>query len=123
MSSGYRFISLFLENPETTAAAISGSVTESLAHPRKLKLVLPYLMKALIVGFLLAKFVNPAIAEKLKLSQKETLAISFITGFAGLKIINIGEKAIDKELERRIYIAKNALQSITTDSSKTGDDS
>lgn len=123
MSAGYRFVSMFLDNPETTAAAISGSVTESLVHPRKLRLVIPYLLKALAVGYLLAKFVNPAIAENLKLSQRETLAISFITGFAGLRIINIGEKVLDKELERRVYMAKNALQSITTDSKNSGEGS
>lgn len=123
MSAGYRFVSMFLDNPETTAAAISGSVTESLVHPRKLRLVIPYLLKALAVGFLLAKFVNPAIAENLKLSQRETLAISFMTGFAGLRMINIGEKVLDKELERRVYMAKNALQSITTDSKNSGEGS
>ena len=123
MSAGYRFVSMFLDNPETTAAAVSGSVTESLVHPRKLRLVIPYLLKALAVGFLLAKFVNPAIAENLKLSQRETLAISFITGFAGLRIINIGEKVLDKELERRVYVAKSALQSITTDSKNSGEGS
>lgn len=123
MSAGYRFVSMFLDNPETTAAAISGSVTESLVHPRRLRLVIPYLLKALAVGYLLAKFVNPAIAENLKLSQRETLAISFITGFAGLRIINIGEKVLDKELERRVYMAKSALQSITTDSKNSGEGS
>lgn len=123
MSAGYRFVSMFLDNPETTAAAISGSITESLVHPRRLHMVIPYLLKALAVGFLLAKFVNPAIAENFKLSQREALAISFITGFAGLKLINVGERILDKELERRVYIAKSTLQSITTDSTNSGEGS
>lgn len=94
-------LTVFFEDPEASIACFSGSITESLTHPRGVKKVVPYLIKASIVGFMLATFVSPAIEERFKLTKNEAIATSFILGYAGIRILATAEKFAEKELERR----------------------
>jgi len=95
-------LTVFFEDPEASIACFSGSITESLAHPRRLKKVIPYLIKASAVGFLLATFVSPAIEERLKLTKNEAIATSFIIGYAGIRILAVAERIAEREVERRL---------------------
>jgi len=95
-------LTVFFEDPESSIACFSGSITESLTHPRGLKKVVPYLIKASIVGYLLATFVSPAIEERFKLTKNEAVATSFILGYAGIRILAAAEKIADRELNKRL---------------------
>ena len=97
-----RALTIFFEDPEASIACFSGSITESLTHPRRLKKVIPYLIKASLVGYLLATFVSPAIEERHNLTKNEAIATSFIIGYAGIRILAAAERLAEKELERRI---------------------
>jgi hypothetical protein len=94
-------LTVFFEDPESSIACFSGSITESFTHPRGLKRVIPYLIKASVVGFMLATFVSPAIEERFKLTKNEAVATSFFIGYAGIRILAIAEKLADKEIEKR----------------------
>lgn len=95
-------LTVFFEDPEASIACFSGSITESLTHPRGVKKVIPYLIKASIVGFMLATFVSPAIEERFKLTKNEAVATSFIIGYAGIRILAAAERLAEKELDRRL---------------------
>jgi len=95
-------LTIFFEDPDSSIACFSGSITESLAHPRGLKKVIPYLIKASLVGYLLATFVSPAVEERFKLTRNEAIATSFILGYAGIRILATAEKIAEKEVERRM---------------------
>ena len=95
-------LTVFFEDPESSFACFSGSITKSLTHPRGLKKVIPYLIKASIVGYLLATFVSPAIEERFNLTKNEAIATSFILGYAGIRILAAAEKIADKELGKRL---------------------
>jgi len=95
-------LTMFFEDPEASIACFSGSITESLTHPRGIKKVIPYLIKASLVGWMLATFVSPAIEERFKLTKNESIAISFIIGYAGIRILAAAERLAEKELERRV---------------------
>jgi len=94
-------LTVFFEDPEASIACFSGSITERLTHPRGLRKVLPYLLKASVVGFMLATFVSPAIEERFKLTKNEAVATSFILGYAGIRILAATERLAEKELDRR----------------------
>jgi len=102
-----RALTVFFEDPEASIACFSGSITESLTHPRGLKKVIPYLIKASAVGFMLATFVSPAIEERFKLTKNEAIATSFIIGYAGIRILAIAERIAEKEVERRLGKSDN----------------
>jgi len=95
-------LTIFFEDPDSSIACFSGSITESLAHPRGLRKVIPYLIKASLVGYLLATFVSPAVEERFKLTRNEAIATSFILGYAGIRILATAEKIAEKEVERRM---------------------
>ena len=97
-----RALTVFFEDPEASIACFSGSITESLTHPRGMKKVIPYLIKASFVGYMLATFVSPAIEERFNLTKNEAIATSFIIGYAGIRILAAVEQLAEKELERRI---------------------
>lgn len=94
-------LTVFFEDPESSIACFSGSITESFTHPRGLKKVIPYLIKASVVGFMLATFVSPAIEERFKLTKNEAIATSFIIGYAGIRILATAEKWAEREIENR----------------------
>jgi hypothetical protein len=100
-------LTVFFEDPEASIACFSGSITESLTHPRGLRKVVPYLIKASVVGFMLATFVSPAFEERFKLTKNEAIATSFIIGYAGIRILAIAERIAEKEIEKRFGNDKN----------------
>jgi hypothetical protein len=116
LPSGEAF-SVFLEDPEICIASSSGSITDVLVHPQRVKRFIPYLVKTILAGYLLATFVSPAVAEKFKLTKKEALAASFICGYAGVRMLNSLEKLAEEEIKKRI---SSRGHSITTDSSNDG---
>ena len=123
-SFGTRILSVVCNDPEIALAAFSGSVTDAIMHPRGIKKLVPYLIKALVAGYLLAKFVSPAIAERFKLTEKEALAVSFICGYAGVRILTTGEKFVEKKIENHFEkVTLENIQRISTDSSKDSSDS
>jgi hypothetical protein len=97
-----RALTVFFEDPEASIACFSGSITESLTHPRGIRKVVPYLIKASVVGYMLATFVSPAIEERFNLTKNEAIATSFIIGYAGIRILAATERLAEKELERRL---------------------
>jgi hypothetical protein len=118
-ASETKLVAVLLADPEKTIAAISGAVTDTILHPKGIKKLIPYLIKAVFAGYLLSKFVSPALAERLDLTPKEALAVSFIFGYAGVRILTMTEEITMKELERRFNPSSSTqTQLITTDSSK-----
>lgn len=111
-------VSYFLADPEIAAASFSGSVTDVLVHPQRIKKFVPYLIKTVLAGYLLATYVSPAIAERFNFTQKEALAASFVVGYAGIRILNNLEKVVEEEIKKRVG-SKN--HSMTTDSSNDED--
>jgi len=95
-------LTVFFEDPEASIACFSGSITESLTHPRGIKRVIPYLIKASVVGYMLATFVSPAVEERFNLTKNEAIATSFIIGYAGIRILATAEKIAEREIERRL---------------------
>jgi hypothetical protein len=118
-ASETKLVAVLLADPEKTIAAISGAITDTILHPKGIKKLIPYLIKAVFAGYLLSKFVSPALAERLDLTPKEALAVSFIFGYAGVRILTMTEEITMKELERRFNPSSSTqAQLITTDSSK-----
>lgn len=115
-SLGSRLLSLLTDDPEAALATLSGSVTDAIIHPQSLKKLIPYVLKALIVGFFLAEFVTPAISERLDLSQKESLALSFICGYAGVRFLRMGENILMKKIEKKYQLTGGTADKSTLSS-------
>ena len=92
-------LTMFLEDPEAVVAAASGSISESVLHPRVWKRLLPHIIRAGIIGFFLAEFISPVISEKFDLTRRESIALSFVFGFAGVKVLTASEKIVMKKLQ------------------------
>ena len=107
-------LQVITDDPEQLFAAMSGSITDSILHPRKL---VPCLFKTLVVGFFLAEFVSPAVAERLELSQKEAVALSFVCGYAGVRMLKIGEDVLVSRLQ-----PKGGASEISTPSENSSDE-
>ena len=112
-SLGSKLLSVLTDDPEAALATLSGSVTDAIIHPQSLKKLIPYVFKALIVGFFLAEFVTPAISERLELSQKESLALSFICGYAGVRLLRMGENIVMKKIDKKYQLTGGATESST----------
>jgi hypothetical protein len=115
-SLGSKLLSVLTDDPEAALATLSGSVTDAIIHPQSLKKLIPYVLKALIVGFFLAEFVTPAISERLELSQKESLALSFICGYAGVRLLRMGENIVMKKIDKKYQLTGGAAESSTLSS-------
>lgn len=115
-SLGSRLLSVITDDPEAALATLSGSVTDAVIHPQSLKKLIPYVLKALIVGFFLAEFVTPAISERLDLSEKESLALSFICGYAGVRFLRMGENIVMKKIEKKYQLTGGVTESSTLSS-------
>jgi len=89
-----KIVSLLSLDSDIAGSTIAGSITESLVHPSKKKLLIMHFFRALSVGWLLATFVSPALAHRFSLSKAESIAIAFVGGYAGVRILNTGEKAL-----------------------------
>jgi hypothetical protein len=115
-SLGSRLLSVLTDDPEAALVTLSGSVTDAIIHPQSLKKLIPYVLKALIVGFFLAEFVTPAISERLDLSQKESLALSFICGYAGVRFLRMGENILMKKIEKKYQLTGGTADKSTLSS-------
>jgi len=120
-SFGSKLLSIVTDDPEAVMAAFSGSITDAITHPQTLKKLVPYVLKALIVGFLLAEFVTPAISERLKLSEKESLALSFICGYAGVRLLRMGENILMKKIEKKYQLTGGSDDNSTFSSKDESD--
>jgi len=89
-----KIVSLLSLDSDIAGSTIAGSITESLVHPSKRKLLIMHFFRALSVGWLLSTFVSPALAHRFSLSKAESIAIAFVGGYAGIRILNTGEKAL-----------------------------
>lgn len=115
-SLGSRLLSVLTDDPEAALATLSGSVTDAIIHPQSLKKLIPYVLKALIVGFFLAEFVTPAISERLDLTPKESLALSFICGYAGVRFLRMGENIVMKKIEKKYQLTGGTADKSTLSS-------
>lgn len=89
-----KLLSVVALDSDIAGSTIAGAATESLVHRRRRKELIGHFLRALSVGWLLATFIAPAIQERMSLSKAESVAISFIAGYAGIKILNTSEKAV-----------------------------
>lgn len=83
---------------EEVIAAGGGSLADSMIYPRTYRKRVPAFLRALIVGFLMAQFVAPAASERFDLTQKETVALCFFLGFAGVRVLHVAEGQLTKKL-------------------------
>jgi hypothetical protein len=116
-SFAQKVLTMISDDPEAVMAAASGSIADSILHPRTLKKIIPHILKAAVVGFFLAEFISPAIAEKLELSRRQAIALSFVCGFAGIKLLRAGENLIEKRIQ-----LMGGTEGISTLSSKPSED-
>lgn len=107
-------LDVLTDDPEQFMAAMSGSITDSILHPKKL---MACLLKTAVVGFFLAEFVSPAIAERLELSPKEAVALSFVCGYAGIRGLRIAEDMVMKRIQ-----PMGGVSEISTPSSKPSEE-
>tara|TARA_B100000902_G_C27297009_1_gene910579 strand:+ start:2153 stop:2521 length:369 start_codon:yes stop_codon:yes gene_type:complete len=107
-------LDVLTDDPEQFMAAMSGSITDSILHPKKL---MSCLLKTAVVGFFLAEFVSPAIAQRLELSPKEAVALSFICGYAGIRGLRIAENMVMKKIQ-----PMGGVSDISTPSSKPSEE-
>lgn len=103
-------LDVLTDDPEQFMAAMSGSITDAILHPKKL---MACLIKTAVVGFFLAEFVSPAIAQRLDLTPKEAVALSFICGYAGIRGLRIAENMVMKKIQ-----PMGGVSEISTPSSK-----
>ena len=97
-----KLVSILAVDAELAGSSIAGTVTESLVHPRDKKYFLRHFLRAMTVGWLLATFVSPAVAERMNLSKEESVAVAFIGGYAGIKLLNAAEVvAINKIISKK----------------------
>jgi hypothetical protein len=94
-------------------SSIAGTVTESLVNPRSKREFITHFLRALSVGWLLATFVSPAIAERMKLSKSESVAVAFVGGYAGIKILDTLEVSVLHKIKEK---SKKDLQLTDKDS-------
>ena len=97
-----KLVSMLVVDAELAGSSIAGTVAESLVHPRDKKYFLRHFLRAMTVGWLLATFVAPAVAHRMELSKSESVAVAFIGGYAGIKLLNAAETiAINKILTKK----------------------
>ena len=97
-----KLVSMLVVDAELAGSSIAGTVTESLVHPRDKKYFLKHFLRAMTVGWLLATFIAPALAHRMKLSKSESVAVAFIGGYAGIKLLNAAETvAVNRILSKK----------------------
>jgi len=93
---------MLVVDAELAGSSIAGTVTESLVHPRDKKYFLKHFLRAMTVGWLLATFIAPALAHRMELSKSESVAVAFIGGYAGIKLLNAAETvAVNRILSKK----------------------
>ena len=97
-----KLLELLFSDPEASVACFSGSLTELLMHPRNQKKIAVHFLRTAIVGFLLATFVSPGVAERFKLTKNEAVAVSFICGYAGIRLLATGDKILESKIRKNL---------------------
>jgi hypothetical protein len=97
-----KVLSILVLDSDVVGGSVAGSVTESIIHPRKGINIVSHFVKALCVGWALAVFVSPAISERFNLNKSESVAISFIGGYSGIRLMVAVEKIILTKLKEKI---------------------
>ena len=85
---------------DIAGGSVAGSVSESIVHPKKGKDIVFHFARALCVGWALAVFVSPAVSERFQLSKSESVAIAFIGGYCGIRLISTAEKVLHRNLSK-----------------------
>jgi len=97
-----KILAIFILDTDIAGSTVAGAATESIVHPRKHRRHVAYhFARALSVGWLLATFVAPGIAHRFELSKPESIAVAFICGYAGVRILSTGEKAFLERMKTR----------------------
>ena len=97
-----KLLAIFTLDTDLAGSTIAGAAAESIVHTRKhRRLVAFHFARALSVGWLLATFVAPGIAHRFALSKPESVAVAFICGYAGVRILSTGEKAFLERMKTR----------------------
>lgn len=90
-----KLLAIFTLDTDLAGSTIAGAAAESIVHTRKhRRLVAFHFARALSVGWLLATFVAPGIAHRFDLAKPEAVAVAFACGYAGVRILSAGEKAL-----------------------------
>lgn len=96
-----KLVNTLVTDGEVIRGSIAGSVTESIVHPRSGKIFAIKFARALFVGWALAMFISPAIANRLELDKTESVAVAFIGGYAGIKIISAAEDVLLNKIKKQ----------------------
>jgi len=96
-----KLVSLIALDSDIAGSTVAGAAAESIVHQRRKKDFIVHFLKALSVGWLLATFIAPAVEERMSLSKAESVALSFVAGYAGIKILNTSEKAVLAHIKNR----------------------
>jgi len=90
-----RLLALLTPDTDLAGSTIAGAAAESIVHTRKhRRLIAFHFARALSVGWLLTTFVAPGIAHRFKLEKSEAVAVAFICGYAGVRLLSVSEKAV-----------------------------
>jgi len=95
-----KVMSIVMVNSEHVGSSVVGSITESLINPRNRKDLVGHLLKALFVGWALAVFVSPAISDRFKLTENESVAVCFVGGYFGIRMLSATEKIVMNRLNK-----------------------
>lgn len=96
-----KILSSFLVDTDMASSTIAGATAEAITHPRAKKQLIARFIKTLSVGWLLATFVAPGVAAKFELSKEESVAVAFICGYSGIKILNSTEAMVLSMIKRK----------------------
>jgi len=95
-----KVMAVLMVSSEHVGSSVMGSVTETIMNPRRRKDMVSHLLKALFVGWALAVFVSPAVSDRFKLTKNESVAICFIGGYFGIRILSASEKIVANKLTK-----------------------
>lgn len=96
-----KILNIFILDPDVAGGTVAGAVSESLTNKRSTKVAIMHFFRALTIGWMLATFVAPAIAYKLKLKKVESVAVAFVGGYAGVKILSTTEKVLLERIKSK----------------------
>jgi hypothetical protein len=97
---GAKVLSILVNDGEGIMASVAGSFTDSIVHKKNIKHMGFMLLRTLIVGYFLAVFVSPAISEKFNLSKSESVATSFVCGYAGIRLLSMADKILEAKVKK-----------------------
>ena len=97
-----KILSILVIDSDIVGGSVAGSVTESIIHPQKGRNIVFHFVRALCVGWALAVFVSPAVSEKFDLKKSESVALSFIGGYAGIRLMATAENILLTKLKEKL---------------------